>query len=283
MKTPTFKKQVDDYRLELRQKQQQFANKWWWEDESNAKVIKVGTALAIQIYKDKQLSENHSLFNSTASVHVFYSKKRFSYFKRPTKKQSLLYDRELVSIEGWGEVSLPLKVENQISLLVLKNVAYISSFSLNLVLLGVLENQSFRWHHWSSEIQTRESQIIESTIRQGKNYKIGNSLLNLGTALATLAITSRSWPGYIIGNKETSPLHTFNVKTPSSPSVIVNKNQFCTYNQLYATALPNIWHCQMGHINLLELYKLRKNCLGVKLWGKIMSQYTHYALSKISQ
>lgn len=39
----------------------------------------------------------------------------------------------------------------------------------------------------------------------------------------------------------------------------------------------------MGHIGLLELYKLGKECLGVQLRGKMMSQCPHYTLSKMTQ
>ncbi len=39
----------------------------------------------------------------------------------------------------------------------------------------------------------------------------------------------------------------------------------------------------MGHIGLLGLYMLDKECLGVRLRDKKMSQYTHRTVSKISQ
>ena len=108
----------------------------------------VGRASALQSYRDKRFTENCSLLDSAASVHVFHSKERFSYMRRPTRRQGLLRGGGVVPIEGWGEVTLPLKVGNRTSILVLKNVAYISNFPLNLVSLATLEDQGFRWHHW---------------------------------------------------------------------------------------------------------------------------------------
>lgn len=67
-------------------------------------------------------------------------------------------------------------------------------------------------------------------------------------------------------------LHSFSVQTPKfSPFLLIDKNSLNTHNQLYAIALLNIWHCQIGHISLLGLYKLGKECLKRKLQGKIMS------------
>ena len=65
--------------------------------------------------------------------------------------------------------------------------------------------------------------------------------------------------------------------------MIVDKEAARSYNQLHAVASPDIWHRRMGHIGPLGLYKLGKECLGVRLWGKKMSQCPHCALSKISQ
>lgn len=182
-------------------------------------------------------------------------------------------------------MALPLKIGNRTSILVLKNIAYISGFPLNLVSLAVLEDQGFIWHHWSGEIQNKKSQIIGSTVRQGKNYEIGDST-SMGTALVTLN-TSKLRPGYVVAEKkieENCSLYGFSVQTPeSSPSLLVDKESLRTHNQLHAIASPDIWHRRMGHIGPLGLYKLGKECLGVKLRGKKMSQCPHCALSKISQ
>lgn len=39
----------------------------------------------------------------------------------------------------------------------------------------------------------------------------------------------------------------------------------------------------MKHIGPLRLYKLRRKCLEIKLWGKKISQCLYYALSKTCQ
>lgn len=102
---------------------------------------------------------------------------------------------EIVPIEGWGEVFLPMKVENRTSILMLRNVAYISNFPLNFILLGTLERKGFKWQYWSGKIQNNKKLIIGFTVRQGTNYKIGE---NLDTAMTTLAMTSRLRPGYVV-------------------------------------------------------------------------------------
>ena len=66
-------------------------------------------------------------------------------------------------------------------------------------------------------------------------------------------------------------------------SMIVDKEAARFYNQLHVIASPDIWHRRMGHIGPQGLYKLGKGCLGVRIWGKKISQCPYYALSKISQ
>ena len=167
----------------------------------------------------------------------------------------------------------------------LRNVAYITGFPLNLVLVMVLEDQGFIWHHWLGEIWNKKSQIIRSIVKQDRNYRIGNST-SIGTALVILN-TSKHRLRYMISvkkNEENCSLYGFSTETPKLSSfVIVDKDSSRTHNHLRVIALPNTLHCRMWHIGPLDLYKLRKRCLGVKLQGKIMSQCPYCALSKISQ
>lgn len=262
--------------------------------DGSAKVNRVGVAAAVQSYKDTRLPKGCTLLDSAASVHVCHTKERFSNFRRPKGKRGLLCGGGLVPIEGWGEVALPIKVENQTSVLLLKNVAYISNFSLNLVSLGVLEDQGFDWTPRSGQIQNNKLRIIGYTVRRGNNYKIGNSTSNIATVLiAQLPKSLKRCPGYVVaGQKEKSP--TDNKNTPLNslgshivqapkPNILIDRESTCTQNRLHATASPDTWHCRMGHIGPLGLYKLGKKCLGVKLHGKSMSQCSHCALSKMSQ
>ena len=167
----------------------------------------------------------------------------------------------------------------------LRNVAYISGFPLNLVLLAVLEDQGFIWHHWLGKIQNKKLQIIRSIINQGKNYEIGDST-SIGTALLTLN-KLKLRPRYVIlvkKNEDNCSLYDFSTQTPKFlPSVLVNKNSSYIHNHLHAIVWPDTWHCQIGYIGPLSLYKLGKVCLEVKLQGKTMSQCPHCAFSKIFQ
>ncbi len=83
------------------------------------------------------------LFDSAASVHVFNTKEKFSNFKRALKDQSFLCGSNVISIEGWGQILLPLKVKIRIKLLTLNNVAYILKIPLNFVSLGCLQKRWF--------------------------------------------------------------------------------------------------------------------------------------------
>lgn len=114
---------------------------------------------------------------------------KFTNFRRAIRRQGLLCATEVISIKGWGEILLLLRIENRTSILVLKEVPYVSNFLLNLVSLACLEDEGFRWHHWSGEIRNKETlQIIGSTLRQGNNYEIGEFETGIGTALVTLVL-----------------------------------------------------------------------------------------------
>ena len=246
MKVSSFKEEVDKIRSGN-------TDKWRWEDGSETKVKVVGKASALQNYQKS--SNNCSLLDLAASVHVFHSKERFSNFKWPVKRQELQCGGGIIPIEGWGKIALPLKIRNRTSILVLKNVTFISDFLLNILLLAVLENQGFIWHHWLGEIQNKKLKIIRSTVRRGKNYEIGDST-SMDTALVTLN-TSKLRPRYVIEEKkieENCSLHSFSVQVPeSSPSMLVDKESSHTHNQLHSIALPDTWHCQMEYIGPLGL------------------------------
>lgn len=204
---------------------------------------------------------NYSLLDSATSVYIFYDKDKFTNFRRATRDQGSLCNIKVITIEGWGEISLPLRIRNRISILILKEVTYVPNFPLNLVWLGCLEDKGYKWHHWSGKIHNKNtSQIIGSTFRQGNNYEIGNFETVIETTLVTLVIRPRSW--YIIGNndmkkRQTAPM----IQTFSS--MIIDKEAAHSYNQLHAIASPDIWYQRMGYIGPLGLYKHRTECLRV--------------------
>lgn len=53
-----------------------------------------------------------TLLDFATFVYVFNRKKRFSNFKRVFKGQGLLYSSNIIPIEGWGWISLSLKVKD---------------------------------------------------------------------------------------------------------------------------------------------------------------------------
>lgn len=92
-------------------------------------------------------ANNYLLFNSAVFVYVFHDKDKFNNFKKATQGPRLLYSTKVIMIKGWGEISLPLRIGNQISILILKKVAYIPNFPLNFVSQGCLEDKTYKWHH----------------------------------------------------------------------------------------------------------------------------------------
>ena len=125
------------------------------------------------------------------------------------------------------------------------------NFPLNLVSLGCLQKRGFDWSHRSGEI-SKNGQIIGYTRFRGKNYEIGDDESGLETAFATLGADPA----------------TLKVSRP--------------YQGPHSAADSDTWHRRMGHISPLGLHMLGKECLGVQLQGKKMSQCTHCAMSKIS-
>ncbi len=192
-----------------------------------------------------------TLLDSAASVHVFNIKEIFSNFKRALKGQGLLYGSKVISIEGWEQISLPLKVKGQIKLLTLNNVAYISNFLLNLVFLGCLQKRGLDWSHRSGEI-SKNNQIIGYTRFHGNNYEVCDDE-NGGIAFATLA---------------------------ADPATLRNPQP---YQGPHSASTSDTWHRRMGHIGPLGLHILGKKCLEVRLREKMMSQCTHCDMSKISR
>lgn len=113
-------------------------------------------------------------------------------------------------------------------------------------------------------------QIIGSTIKQAKNYKISN-FTSMAIALVTLNM-SKLQHRDIIGrerNEKNCLLHSFNIQTSEFVLfVFIDKNWLYIHNQLYAIALPNIYYRWIGYIISFSLYILRKKCLKVNLLSK---------------
>lgn len=95
-------------------------------------------------YKKSNATGSCVLLDFAAFINVFYKKKRFSHFKKAFKKQKLLCGSGTILIKDWYEIFLPFKVENQTSIFVLKNITYISNFSINFVLLSILADDGFK-------------------------------------------------------------------------------------------------------------------------------------------
>ncbi len=146
MKAGSFRKRVDDLRKTLESN----ADKWGGADRDSTKNV-VHRVSAFSSFDLNSRSPN-KLLDSAASVHVSNTKEKFSNFKRVLKGQGLLYGSNLISIEGWGQISLSLKVKSKIKLLTLNNVAYILNFPSNLVSLGCLQKHGFDWSYRSGSM-----------------------------------------------------------------------------------------------------------------------------------
>ncbi len=190
MKVVTFKKRVDDFKTS----QKSFED-WRCEDGSIVKEKIMGRVSALSRWDldEYTTNNNYSLLNCAASVNVSHNMNKFTNFRTARKRQGLLFDTGVILIKGWGEISLALKIGNRTSILILKEVAYVSNFLWNLVSLSCLEDEGFRWHHWSGKIRNQQiSQIIGSILRRDNNYEIGKFDTGIGTAFVTLAIRPQS-------------------------------------------------------------------------------------------
>ena len=125
------------------------------------------------------------------------------------------------------------------------------NFLLNLVSVGCLQKRGFDWSYRSDKI-LKNNQIIECIRFYGNNYKIGDDE-NREIVFATLA---------------------------ADPATPRNSQP---YQEPHFAAISDTWHRRMGHISPLGLQMLGKDCLGVRLQGRKISQCTHCAVSKISQ
>ena len=142
--------------------------------------------------------------------------------------------------------------------LVLKNVALISEFPVNLISLGSFQRQGFKWDHWPGKIRNKKTNRLIGTTkyhRHNNTYEVNQSPI-LETTYAFTSI--------------------------SNPKLSQKPRNLC--RQSLATLVDaDIWHKKMGHIGPLGLYKLGQECLEVRLRGKNMAQCPHCAVSKISQ
>ena len=124
-------------------------------------------------------------------------------------------------------------------LLTLNDMAYILNFSLNLVSLGCLQNPDFDWSYRSGKI-SKNNQIIGYTRFHVNNYEIGNHV-NGGMAFASFAADT---------------------DTPRNSR---------SYQRPHSASTSDTWHGRIGHIDLLKLHLLGKECQRVRLRGKKMS------------
>ncbi len=244
-KAARFRKRVDDFRKTPKSN----SDEWRSADRGSTKMVMYRVSALSQF--DLNTWSPNTLLDSVASIHVFNMKDKFSNFKRALKGQSLLCGSNVISIEGWEQISLPLKLKGQIKLLTLNNMAYISNFLLNLVSFGGLQKRGFDWSHRSGKI-SKNNQIIGYIRFHENKYEIGDDE-NGGIVFATFPADSAT-------PRNTRP-----------------------YQRPHSAAKSDTWYRRMGHIGLLGLHILGKKCLGVRLQGKIMFQLTHFAMSKISQ
>lgn len=177
--------------------------------------------------------------DSAASVHVFFNKQRFSKFWPAERNQVLQCGGGMVTIRGWGWVTLLLQDGRKFMLV---EVAYIPSFPVNLMSLARIQDRGIHWAHHTGRIcDTKTDRTIGYTKRCHHTYEL------IETRVETAFWTANS-----------------------SSSV-------------ESSATADIWHRRMGHIGPLGLYKLGKECLGMRLKGKTTAQCPYCALSKITQ
>lgn len=86
-------------------------------------------------------NNNYLLFDFVTLVLNFHNKNRFTSFKKAIRGEKLIYGMDTIAIEGWGEMLLLWKIEDWTSILILKEIAYVSNFLFNLVSLIYLKDK----------------------------------------------------------------------------------------------------------------------------------------------
>ena len=111
---------------------------------------------------------------------------------------------------------------------------------------------------------SKNSQIIGYIQFYGNNYKIGNDKTGFANTFAIL-----------IANPTTS--------NQSFSKLLNTIKSFQPYQKPHFATIFDIWYCRISHISFLSLHILGKNCLGIWLRDKKMSQCIYYIMSKIFQ
>ena len=127
----------------------------------------------------------------------------------------------------------------------MSKVAYIISFSINLIFLARLQNRDIKWNHVTENISCRKiTKIIDHIFCHSNNYQISEK---------------------------------------SSSNVFYNSfSIFVSMKIVDSTAFANVWHHQMNHLKPFGLHHLNKKCLGVRLKGLNMSQCDVCAKAKMT-
>ncbi len=245
MKAASLRKQVNN----LRKPSETNRNKWGGRERGSMKRVIYKLSVISQFNLNARSSD--TLLDSAASVYVFNKKERFSNFKRALKGQGLLCSSNVISIEQRGQIPLPLKVKGRIKLLASNDVTYISNLLFNLVFLGCLQKCGFDWSHRLGKI-SKNNQIFGYTRFHINNYKIGEDEKG-EIVCATLA---------------------------ADPVTLRNSR---LYQRSNSATISDTWYCKIGYIGPLGLQMLSKECLEVRLQGKMMFRCTYCAMSKISQ
>lgn len=90
---------------------------------------------------------NYFLLDFAASVYIFHNKDKFTNLKKAIKGQRLLCGINIIIIKSWGDISLLLRIRNKKSILILKEVFYVSNFPFNHISLVYLEDEGYRWYY----------------------------------------------------------------------------------------------------------------------------------------
>ena len=112
MKVLTFRKRVKEVRSAAKVFKK--ANKEWRCKNRGRKRRKVvGRVSSLSQFNiSEKKNDKYSLLDSGISVHVFYTKRKFSNFRTSSRDKRLLCGTSFVPIEGWGDISLLLCVGN---------------------------------------------------------------------------------------------------------------------------------------------------------------------------
>jgi transposase InsO family protein len=198
-----------------------------------------------------------TILDSGTTIHVFNDLSRFHNFKKAPSHHILIAGNSEVPILGYGDVNLQITRPNGTKgTLRLRNVAFCTDFTTNLVSFRLLKQQGYYWDNKGDRNHVvRRDDTTLCKLEEIHNQQV-IEYIPLDTQKAAF-ITSR---------------------LPRRKQRITSKNP-----RPDSKADAHLWHLRMGHPGPLSLYHLGRHAKGVKVKGPKTTECKECSLAKMKR